>query len=418
MSNNLIRISILITGFIISGLISQTLLNTSEEAKISLSISENRYITGKKYLNINMCSKKKNENKIFLEVGWDASWRDNENWDAAWVFFKNGQKPNQICSASAKNAEINISADSLGFYIYRNNISQGDNQFQVSVVLEDDIKTTKFYGLEMVYIPQGSFELGTVKSFSDRNEINTSRGSQTSPINAFFRYDPKAQDAYGGIFSVNDESPINIGKNRNDLFYVDAQIPGVNTYSGDQNGVLGSNWPKGYNAFYQMKYELTQGQYCNFLNSLLPEQAKLRFNPNIIYNGWKKEAYRNTIELKSGKYVTAHPYRACNFLNYWDMLAYADWAGLRPMSELEFEKSARGPEPAVWREFVWGENELAQGGFKKTTTLYDSDGKPAERENGDEHVNGNVHCILLDYKDYQDVCEMAVADRYVWVFMV
>ncbi|MFT7587893.1 MAG: sulfatase activating formylglycine-generating enzyme, partial [Limisphaerales bacterium] len=34
--------------------------------------------------------------------------------------------------------------------------------------------------------------------------------------------------------------------------------------------------------------------------------------------------------------------------------AWLDWAGLRPMTEFEFEKMARGPELPVAGEFAWG----------------------------------------------------------------
>lgn len=421
MPSSLIRISVVLVGLIVTYFASIPEVPSDTAATAIKEVSGNRYRTGKQYLMIASLlpakarqagsrlpageAGKQNSKALSLQISWDASWRDAENWDAAWVFFKNGQKPNRICSAYAEDASIEIAEDSLGVYIYRKSSTEGDNRFQLTVELEDDVAKTKAYGLEMVYVPQGSFELGTVKSFSDRNEINTSRGSQTSPINAFFSYDPQGEDGHGGPFRISDESSINIGKNKGDLYYIDAQIPGVDTYSGDKKGQLGPDFPKGYNAFYQMKYELTQGQYCDFLNSLTSKQAKRRFDPNITYENRPKEDYRNTIKLDNGIYRTDHPHRACNFLNYWDMLAYADWAGLRAMTELEFEKSARGPKPAIWREFVWGVNELAAGGFNKTTTLLDPDGKPAPSENGDEYSDGNVHCILLDYGDYEDVCD-------------
>ncbi|MCP4710862.1 MAG: hypothetical protein GY869_19750, partial [Planctomycetes bacterium] len=41
-----------------------------------------------------------------------------------------------------------------------------------------------------------------------------------------------------------------------------------------------------------------------------------------------------------------------------DGLAYADWAGLRPFTELEFEKACRGPELPVPNEFAWGNTSI------------------------------------------------------------
>jgi len=45
---------------------------------------------------------------------------------------------------------------------------------------------------------------------------------------------------------------------------------------------------------------------------------------------------------------------ACNFLAWPDVAAYLDWSGLRPMTELEFEKACRGPNNPVGGEYAWG----------------------------------------------------------------
>jgi len=41
-------------------------------------------------------------------------------------------------------------------------------------------------------------------------------------------------------------------------------------------------------------------------------------------------------------------------LAWTDIAAFLDWAGLRPMTELEYEKAARGPRRPVREEFAWG----------------------------------------------------------------
>ena len=43
-----------------------------------------------------------------------------------------------------------------------------------------------------------------------------------------------------------------------------------------------------------------------------------------------------------------------NTIDCRDLMAILDWAGLRPMTELEFEKAARGPMTPVRNEFAWG----------------------------------------------------------------
>ncbi len=50
--------------------------------------------------------------------------------------------------------------------------------------------------------------------------------------------------------------------------------------------------------------------------------------------------------------------KICNSLSWPDVAAYADWAGLRPMSELEFEKSCRGPNNALYQEYAWGTTNI------------------------------------------------------------
>ena len=43
-----------------------------------------------------------------------------------------------------------------------------------------------------------------------------------------------------------------------------------------------------------------------------------------------------------------------------DFCAYLDWAALRPMTELEYEKAARGPLAPVALEYAWGSTNITQ----------------------------------------------------------
>ena len=47
--------------------------------------------------------------------------------------------------------------------------------------------------------------------------------------------------------------------------------------------------------------------------------------------------------------------------NYADMAAYLDWSGLRPMSELEYEKACRGTRPVTADEYAWGDVSVKAG---------------------------------------------------------
>jgi formylglycine-generating enzyme required for sulfatase activity len=105
-----------------------------------------------------------------------------------------------------------------------------------------------------------------------------------------------------------------------------------------------------------MKYEVTQQQYVDFLNTLTQTQADAR-----KYTG---SAFRYAIMGSMvGSYTTTNSNVACNYLGWADGAAYADWSGLRPMTELEFEKACRGPLAAVSGEYAWGTATVASSAY-------------------------------------------------------
>lgn len=164
-----------------------------------------------------------------------------------------------------------------------------------------------------------------------------------------------------------------------------------------QSGSLAENTPVGYEGFYVMKYEVSQAQYIGFLNKLLLEQQKLRtigeqlgsleVGDYVYGSGDKKSPVcRNGIVVGAKediRYIFASNLNktdvfnkeadgqniACNFLSPADMMAYASWCGLRPLSELEFEKMCKErwrPKMAEGEittplngEYAWG-NTTAQ----------------------------------------------------------
>lgn len=185
-------------------------------------------------------------------------------------------------------------------------------------------------------------------------------------------------------------------------------------------------YPNGYPAFWAMKYEISQEQYVAFLNKLTIDQQKARtiqsamenlkegdyvFNPSADKT---RPVSRNGIVLAS-KGQNGEPCvfannlnwnddyaqdgdgqtLACNFLNAGDMMAYADWCGLRPLSELEFEKMGRRPFPeaAIWNEYAWNANT----GYSPSTTIPDVNAgskqeKPDGNVNAERKLKGPVRC--------------------------
>ncbi len=164
------------------------------------------------------------------------------------------------------------------------------------------------------------------------------------------------------------------------------------------SGMLPATYPKGYKGFYIMKYELSQEQYCNFLNMLSYTQQKNRIGNNLdnlkrgdyVFGETKRPSCRNGIAVFSNKGTTqpvvfgcnlnpTEPFFdaddgqtvACNYMTGADMLAYLDWSGLRPMSELEYEKACRTPSRVVPEEYAWNTTSATplggQGGLSTST---------------------------------------------------
>ncbi|MBM4143067.1 MAG: formylglycine-generating enzyme family protein [Lentisphaerae bacterium] len=87
-------------------------------------------------------------------------------------------------------------------------------------------------------------------------------------------------------------------------------------------------------------------------------------------------------------YTARVPFRRCNYLSTPDCFSYAVWAGLRPTTELEYEKACRGVRRPAPNELVFGStNKLGQAGGGSNARLLDA-GRPTERFAGGA-ANGN-----------------------------
>jgi formylglycine-generating enzyme required for sulfatase activity len=200
--------------------------------------------------------------------------------------------------------------------------------------INSELCEVKVMGIEMVYVPEGSFYVG---SGGSENRHFYTAGTTNSP------------------YLINSEDPITLGTTSGNLAW------GSTTPA----GTVPAAFPKGYNAFYCMKYEITQEQYCDFLNKLTATQKA-----NRIYNEFNSS--RNYIKLVNGLYgcdgndngilneADDGQNIACNFLSWGDGAAYSDWSGLSPMTELEFEKACRGPLTPVANEFAWGDTTIVR----------------------------------------------------------
>lgn len=176
------------------------------------------------------------------------------------------------------------------------------------------------------------------------------------------------------------------------------------------------NFPNGYDGFFAMKSEITQEQYVSFLNkqdrnsqmtrTVGERLAAIREGEYIFGDNRQQPSFRNGIVLMKLGQNSGMPNVfacdlnpgdmpnslddgqtvACNYLSPADLLAYADWAGLRPLSELEYEKMCRRAFPAqvIAGEFAWNSTSASFG-----KTLNDA-GKETEYY-GEGNVNAGNH---------------------------
>jgi len=340
---------------------------------------------------------------IQFDLSWESSWREKKdiggekNWDGAWVFFKyrikegKGWSPWQHVDLSGEGLQVpkgiqiefgKSGEANKGIIVYRSSAGSGDVLAKgITVKCAHEVREgaeieVKGYALEMVYIPAGAFYAG-----------GAGEGALNILCEGGARQEKKP-------FLIKDEGKIIIGPNPGELYY-DRQFGN----GGDQQGDIPAEYPKGYKGFYLMKYELSQGEYCDFLNSLTPEQAINRSSNqygnfrmyikkskeglygcdrNNNAGRWGEAEYSRMNEADDGQWIV------CHYLSWMDIAAYADWAGLRPYTELEYEKAARGPGYPVAGEYAWGSGVLG----KPATKLLKEGTKDEEPDEGNSNYYG------------------------------
>lgn len=289
---------------------------------------------------------------VILDLSWNNAWNNTKNHDAVWIHVKlNGWNPgarlmpagHRILNnrlAGVNDPSIEVSADSMGLFVIPPPSFRGRIDIKLKILLDTTTQTIDYqkihgkfgvYGIEMVFIPGGSFTLGN----PDKQAI--SRAS-------FYKSDVNGQR--DGLYTIQSEAPIDVSPSAGSLYYWSEE----SLYNGDQKGPVPAAFPKGFQSFYIMKYELTQGQYADFLNSVNTGYTYLR-SPIGGLDYYKK---RGGIRIEDGKYTADNPQRPMNFVSFTDGLAFTDWSCLRPITELEYEKAARGGRKPVPYEFVWG----------------------------------------------------------------
>jgi hypothetical protein len=260
--------------------------------------------------------------------------------------------------------ETAVPVDMKGFFLRRSN--SGSGNIDVKAVkfvwdygqdgLSDDVARaantlTRLYGIETVFVPAGAFFAGDGASSSE------------------FRFKKGSTD--DSPWYVASENAITTTNAATGGYYYQSSGASGESATGEIF-LIPNSFPKGYNGFYLMKYELTEGEWVSFFNTLSPA-AKLRRDITGTAQGGKNSdgiVNRNTISWDSSnpasKAGTSRPARAMTYISWPDAAAFADWAALRPMTELEYEKAARGVDiQPVADEYAWGTTAYRAAGAEE-----------------------------------------------------
>ncbi len=329
---------------------------------------------------------------IYFDLSWKNSWRTSisqpHNYDGIWIFVKvrectqkNLGSPSGFSHAwlSTNSGDHTVSNSTpggealtievgtslvggtprgMGIFIYQtNDVTEAANISTSVTLLWDktsqagemseidmaDNYDVQVFGIEMVNIPQGDFYLG------DAASNNCFQNSGNSP------------------YLVTSEASFSVsGINNRDI---DPAAGNVNV-----------NFPKGWDTFWIMKYEITQQQYAEFLNTLTPSQAQERTTDDLFTMTARNYVMSNNGGIQYRQAILLDPQGdkrtdrfyvnldndntynesedglgiACNYLSLRDVFAYLDWAALRPLTEMEYEKACRGPIYPQLNEYAWG----------------------------------------------------------------
>lgn len=295
---------------------------------------------------------------ISFSIAWDNSWNTAvapNNMDAVWIFVKY-----QDCAvagspwlhadlaasghSAASPLQVDLPTDLKGAFLRRSTAGTG-NIAATAITLNLNVGAGTYnfrvFAVEMVSIVQVDFHVGDGASASTFINNTITAAVQSAGLSA------------GALYSGSPAVP--------------------------------AAFPMGQGAFYCMKYEISQEGYAAFLSNITYDQQAAHthssFTPNqavgtFVMSGTNAVTSRNGIVILTpgffsspsipavygcnltGSFTTINSTDdgqniACNFLSWADLTAYLDWAALRPMTEMEYEKICRGPAARLGNEYPW-----------------------------------------------------------------
>lgn len=274
-------------------------------------------------------------NNVQFSINWKNSWRtstNESNYDGCWVFVKYRKQSTSVWLHATINATgqtapagsvVQPTNDGKGVFVYRSANGTGNVTYNNAAirwnygadgVLDNENVEVKVYAVEVVYIPQSPFNLG--------NASEETYKFRDGAVNTWF--------------PITSENAINCGTAAGNL-YAD------NNFT--NSGTIPAAFPKGFKAFWILKYEFSRQQYVDFLNTL--DQTNATARNNIGATG------------SVPSMVVTEPERAAVGFAALSVLAWLDWAALRPMTEFEYEKACRGGNNAPGPlEYAWGNTSI------------------------------------------------------------
>lgn len=390
---------------------------------------------------------------LTFDVSWDNSWRLEGapgNHDAAWLFVKyrwdkgpwlHGRLLAEGSLAPA-GAELDVTTDSVGAFIYRNVSGTGSvsytglalkwfygdsttslkdgyfyseynelyyNNRYVGWFTEESLPDSifssynmpdnalnlelKVLGVEMVYIPEGSFYLGDgVQGWKN--------GNSADPYYV----------THDGVHSMGT---------------AEGQL---GTYGQVLSGSIPESFPMGYDPFYVMKYEVTAGQYLEFMNSLSRQgQAGLESleqniepgisslsNRFVLWYDYEQNSNRAIIKAPA----SFDPEAPIQFFLDWNRNdvpnetgdganfisgrfsdeRFLRWCGLRYITQPEFEKAARGPLYPQPNEYAFG---LAYSEFRVAGGSSDGSGSDQLSQPRGITIDASGNLYIADFGNHR-----------------
>jgi len=349
------------------------------------------------------------QSEVQFDLSWGHTWRATwtepaatsvtgknlpvESWSAAWVFAKfrkpggDGYSHATLSPDRAHHTVPGVAAldvgltdgKGVGVFVYRAGAGHGPLDLRdmrlrwlhgADGVAEPDKADLKVFAIEMVYVPRGPFVVGSGGTEAGSFTDGSWKGGAPVPFLVDEKWSGTAgrrvSKTPGCLWGTSDEGAAAIGP----------------------EGALSGASPTGHEAFYCMRYEVTRGQFADFLNTISSDSfASTTGGDRDHAGGHYTAAGRYGLSGVWPDLKPAKPYQACNLLSWWDGAKFAAWAGLRPMTELEYEKAGRGPRKPVPNEFAWGTACIAKGEYAVA-----NEGKADERIAGNYSMTaGNAN---------------------------